>query len=308
MSGFEHTPVLLRETINALNVKENGLYIDCTVGKGGHSLEIAKRLDFNRGGLICFDRDAEAINAAEETLRGYPVTFINANFANITELINYDSGVADGILMDLGVSSHQLDSEERGFSYHANAPLDMRMGSGTLTAYDVVNNYSEEELTRILFEYGEEKFSRNVARGIVTLREKSPIHTTAELAEAIRQNVPISVRNAKNPCRKTFQAIRIEVNDEINSLKNGLAAAFELLNKGGRLAVISFHSLEDRIVKNFFGELTSGCDCPKELPLCVCGKIPRAKGITGKPVIAGEDELRLNRRARSAKLRVIERI
>jgi len=304
MSEFRHIPVLLNETVAALNVREDGLYVDCTVGGGGHSLEIAKRIDFTRGGLICFDKDKAAIEAAKERLSGYPAVFVNADFAEIAEY----AASADGVLMDLGVSSRQLDSEERGFSYHADAPLDMRMGDSELSAKILVNDYSEEELIRVLFEYGEEKFARGIARGIINSREKSPIETTGQLAEIIKQNVPLSVRKAKNPCRKTFQAIRIEVNDEINSLKNGISAAFGLLRKGGRLAVITFHSLEDRIVKNIFGGYTSGCDCPKELPLCVCGKTPSARDVTRKPVTPGENELLANRRARSAKLRAIERI
>jgi len=309
LGQFNHEPVLLRETIEALNVREDGLYIDCTVGGGGHSLEIAKLLNFRKGGLICFDRDKYAIEAARDKLADYPVSFINANFSEMAELTGFNPGTADGILMDLGVSSEQLDNAKRGFSFHSDAPLDMRMGvDSEQSAYDVVNGYPEERLIKILFEYGEEKFARGIARGIVNSRTKSPIRTTFELAEVIRNNVPLSVRNAKNPCRKTFQAIRIEVNDELGSIEKGVAAAFDMLKKGGRLAVITFHSIEDRLVKNMFGLYASGCDCPKELPLCVCGKVPRANEITRKPIIPGEQEISRNRRARSAKLRVIERI
>lgn len=309
MTGFHHLPVLLKETVDALRVAENGLYIDCTVGGGGHSLEIAERLDFGKGGLICFDRDKSALEAARDKLAGYPVTFINANFSEMAEFMDYNFGTTDGILMDLGVSSEQLDNAGRGFSFHSDAPLDMRMGGDSeQSAYDVVNGYPEERLIKILFEYGEEKFARGIARGIVSSREKMPIETTFQLAEIIRNNVPLSVRNAKNPCRKTFQAIRMEVNDELGSLEKGVEAAFELLKPGGRLAVITFHSLEDRLVKNMFGLYASGCDCPKELPLCVCGKVPRAREITRKPITPQEEEISRNRRARSAKLRVIERI
>jgi len=295
---FEHITVLLRETIELLNIKPNGLYVDCTTGGAGHSLQIAK----GGGKLICFDVDESAIKAARERLAGYDATFIHDNFANMA---SYNLRDVDGIVMDLGVSSHQLDTPERGFSFHEDAPLDMRMGSQELSAFDVVNNYSEEDLTRILFEYGEEKHARAIARGLIGVR---PLATTLELAEVIKRNVPISYRNAKNPCRKTFQAIRMEVNDELGVLERGLSAAFESLKVGGRLAIITFHSLEDRIVKRAFADFAQGCDCPRELPLCVCGKTPRAAKVTRKPLEASQSELDDNRRARSAKLRVIERI
>ncbi|MDR0221916.1 MAG: 16S rRNA (cytosine(1402)-N(4))-methyltransferase RsmH [Oscillospiraceae bacterium] len=303
---YSHQPVLLEETVRALNIKPDGVYIDCTVGGGGHSAKIAARLDFTGGGgLICFDRDTDAIGAAQKRLSGYPVRLINGNFADMAD---YGITGADGILMDLGVSSHQLDSPERGFSFHMDAPLDMRMGDSELSAYDVANGYSEGELVKILFEYGEEKYARGITRGIIAAREKAPIKSTRELAEIIKRNVPLSVRGGKNPCRKTFQAIRIEVNDELRSLAKGLEAAFGLLNIGGRMAIITFHSLEDRRVKNAFAELAAGCDCPKNMPLCVCGKTPAAALITRKPITPGERELSENRRARSAKLRVIEKL
>ncbi|MCL1903866.1 MAG: 16S rRNA (cytosine(1402)-N(4))-methyltransferase RsmH [Oscillospiraceae bacterium] len=301
---FKHTTVLLKQAVDALNVKPNGLYIDCTAGGGGHSIEIAKK----GGRLICFDVDITAVESCEDRLKrlvGADYRMINANFADMT---NYINDGANGILMDLGVSSPQLDIIERGFTYHGDAPLDMRMSatSGTYSAYDVVNTYSEEELTKILYEYGEEKYAKGIVRGILAARQAAPIKTTGQLAEIIKRNVPLSVRNAKNPCKKTFQAIRIEVNDELGSLSRGLDAAFELLLPKGRLVVITFHSLEDRLVKKRFAELTAGCDCPPRLP-CVCDKVPRATHITRKPIVPDENELQINRRARSAKMRVIEK-
>ncbi|MCL2020067.1 MAG: 16S rRNA (cytosine(1402)-N(4))-methyltransferase RsmH [Oscillospiraceae bacterium] len=316
MSEFNHTSVLLRESIDALALLPQGTYIDCTVGGGGHSLEIAKRLNFKNpqndksGRLICFDKDEQALQAAREKLSAYPIIFINEDFSDIKRqaLLNSINDV-NGILMDLGTSSHQLDSAERGFSFHEDAALDMRMSQkGELSAYDVVNNYSEEDLIRILFHYGEEKFARGITHGIIKARKTAPVRTTGQLAEIIRNNVPLKVRREKNPCRKTFQAIRIEVNNELEALKTALPDAFDLLCGGGRLAVISFHSLEDRIVKNIFKELTTGCVCPSEFPVCVCENKPKGRLINKKPVTAGEDELRANNRSRSAKLRVIEKI
>jgi 16S rRNA (cytosine1402-N4)-methyltransferase len=304
---FSHTTVLLNESVAALNVKAGGLYIDCTTGGGGHSLAIAGK----GARLICFDVDTDAIAAAKSRLAAFPdsqVRFINANFADMAD---YDIGETEGVLMDLGVSSHQLDTAERGFSFHEDAPLDMRFGGANdtnVSAYDVVNDYPEDRLIRILYEYGEEKYAKGIIRGVIAARQSAPIKTTGELAEIIRCNVPASVRNAKNPCRKTFQAIRIEVNDELGSLSRGLGAGFDVLARGGRLAVITFHSLEDRLVKKRFAELTAGCDCPRELPLCVCGKTPRAVQITRKPIVPSESEINSNRRARSAKLRVIEKL
>jgi len=305
MEEFLHTPVLLDECISALAIKPDGTYIDCTAGGGGHSLEIAKRLNFTKGRLICFDRDSHALEAAGNKLNGYPILFINDNFSNIK---NHGITGADGILMDLGVSSHQLDTKERGFSFHDDAPLDMRMSGYGLSAYDVINSYTAEDLTRILFLYGEEKFARGITFGIVKAREKGPIETTGQLAEIIKTNVPLKVRREKNPCRKTFQAIRIEVNGELECLEKALPDAFELLNGEGRLAVISFHSLEDRIIKTAFKTFSAGCVCPPEFPVCICGNKPRGKLIYRKPVTAGERELSVNNRSRSAKLRVIEKI
>ncbi|MCL1881666.1 MAG: 16S rRNA (cytosine(1402)-N(4))-methyltransferase RsmH [Oscillospiraceae bacterium] len=313
---FEHVTVLLHETIVALDIKPDGKYLDCTTGGGGHSFEIAKRL--NSGRLFCFDRDTSALKAAKIRLGDYSesVTFINANFADMAD---YGIVDIDGIVMDLGVSSHQLDTAERGFSFHEDAPLDMRMdasvssdknneNASAITAETIVNSYNEDELLRILYEYGEEKHARSIVKGILHERESSLIQTTGQLAEIIRSNVPLSYRNKKNPCRKTFQALRIEVNDELGSLSRGLESGFAALKSGGRLAVITFHSLEDRLVKKAFAELASGCDCPKELPLCVCKKSPKAISVTRKPIVPTQSEIENNRRSRSAKLRVIKKV
>ncbi len=304
---FSHKSVLLQESIEGLNIKSNGVYIDCTVGGGGHSLEIAKRL--TNGRLICFDQDGEAINAAKARLKGLSPIFVNRNFADMKETLEeLKIPSADGILMDLGVSSYQLDNRERGFSYHDDAPLDMRMSGKGESARDVVNEYEEKELVRILQLYGEEKFASSIARGIVKAREQKPIETTADLAEIIRTHVPERVRNEKNPCRKTFQAIRIEVNHELDVLETALADGFDLLNKGGRMAIITFHSLEDRIVKNTYKEYCTGCICPPEFPVCVCGRKPKAKLVNKKPIIPCEEELSENKRSRSAKLRILEKL
>lgn len=304
---FSHKSVLLKESIEGLNIKPSGIYADCTAGGGGHSLEIAKRL--GGGKLICFDRDNEAIAAAKERLKDFSPVFINRNFAEIGEALS-ELGIKglDGILMDLGVSSYQLDNRERGFSYHDDAPLDMRMSGSGESARDVVNEYDEEDLVRILQLYGEEKYARSIVRGIVKQRAVSPIETTSQLSEIIKNNVPIKVRNEKNPCRKTFQAIRIEVNRELEALEKGLADGFELLNPEGRMAIITFHSLEDRIVKNAFREYCTGCTCPPEFPVCVCGKTPKAVLVNKKPIIASDEELKDNPRSRSAKLRILKKL
>lgn len=304
---FSHTPVLLDEVINGLNIRADGIYIDCTLGGAGHSFEIAKRLSTGR--LIGIDQDPEALAAAEKRLAGLPVTTVRTNFSNLEQIAN-DLGLTkvDGILMDLGVSSHQLDTAERGFSYHEDAPLDMRMSGEGLSAFDVVNEYPQQALEKILFSYGEEKYAKSIVRGILRSREEKPINTTLELAEIIKTNVPLSVRREKNPCKKTFQAIRIEVNQELKVLESGLEQAFKLLSVGGRLAVISFHSIEDRIVKNKLKEFATGCTCPPDFPICVCGNVKKGEIITRKPVIASEKELSENNRSRSAKLRIIEKI
>ena len=305
---FQHKSVLLMPAVDGLSVKSDGVYADCTAGGGGHSLEIAKRLG-ETGKLICFDQDREAIAAAKKRLADYSPVFVNRNFCTIKESLE-ELGIEklDGALLDLGVSSYQLDNAERGFSFHEDAPLDMRMSGEGMSAYDVVNEYSAEELEHILFSYGEEKFARGIVKGIEKARTIAPIKTTGELAEIIRNNVPLKVRREKTPCRKTFQAIRIEVNHELDVLKTALDDIFELLDHGGRISVITFHSLEDRIVKQRFKELCEGCTCPKEFPVCVCGKKPRAQLITRKPITADEQELEENPRSRSAKLRVLEKL
>lgn len=304
---FAHKSVLLSESIEGLNINPEGTYIDCTTGGGGHSLEIAKRL--TTGKLICFDQDVEAIQAAKARLEGFSPIFVNRNFAEMREALSeLQIDTADGILMDLGVSSYQLDNRERGFSYHDDAPLDMRMSGSGESARDVVNEYEERELAKILQLYGEEKYAQSIAKGIVKAREQAPIETTAQLAEIIRTHVPERVRNEKNPCRKTFQAIRIEVNHELEVLETAIKDGFDLLSKGGRMAIITFHSLEDRIVKNQFREYCTGCTCPPDFPVCVCGKKPRAVLVNKKPITASEDELRDNQRSRSAKLRILEKL
>ena len=307
MTEFSHITVLLKETVDGAFTDPKGIYADLTTGGGGHSLELAKRLDGGR--LICFDQDAEAIAAARERLSGYPVTFVQRNFCELGDVLD-ELGIEalDGIVADLGVSSHQLDTAERGFSFHSDAPLDMRMSGEGLSARDVVNDYTFEELRRILYEYGEEKFAPKIADGIINARAVSPIETTGELAEIIKKSVPAAYRREKNPCRKSFQAIRIEVNRELDVLETALQVGFDRLKVGGRFSVITFHSLEDRIVKNRFRDFCTGCTCPPEFPVCVCGKLPRGKLIAKKPITASEEELAANLRSRSAKLRIIEKI
>ncbi len=304
---FSHISVLLKETVDGAFSDPKGVYADLTTGGGGHSLELAKRLDGGR--LICFDQDAEALAAAGERLKGYPVTFVKRNFCELNAALS-ELGIAelDGIIADLGVSSHQLDTAERGFSFHNDAPLDMRMSGEGFSARDLVNEYGEEEISRILFAYGEEKFARKIASGIVNARLVSPIETTGELAEIIKKSVPAAYRREKNPCRKTFQAIRIEVNKELDVLETALSDGFDRLKVGGKMSVITFHSLEDRIVKNRFKEFCTGCTCPPEFPVCVCGKQPRGQLVGKKPITASEEELKVNNRSRSAKLRIIEKI
>ncbi len=303
-----HVPVLLTETINGLDIKPNGIYIDGTCGGGGHSAEIAKRLD-KGGRLLGIDRDPDAVKAASERLAPYGAKVILGNYSDIAGIAKNESiEAADGILLDLGVSSHQLDTEERGFSYHGGAPLDMRMSREGQTAADLLNTLSEEELGRIMFEYGEEKFSRRIAGEIVRRRAVKPIETADELADIIRAGIPAKFRREKNPCKKVFQALRIAVNDEFGHLDKGLDGAFDLLKSGGRLCVITFHSLEDRIVKRRFAEYCKGCICPPDFPQCVCGRTPRGKLINRKPAEASPEELEKNVRSRSAKLRVIEKI
>ena len=276
---FSHVSVLLKETVDGAFTDPNGVYADLTTGGGGHSLELAKRLDGGR--LICFDQDKEALEAAGERLKGLPVSLVRSNFCEMKSVLA-DLGIKelDGIIADLGVSSHQLDTAERGFSFHNDAPLDMRMSGEGLSARDVVNEYDEGELAKILFDYGEEKFGNRIARGIVNARLTAPIETTGQLAEIIKSSVPAAYRREKNPCRKSFQAIRIEVNHELDVLETALTDGFDVLKVGGRMSVITFHSLEDRIVKNRFKEFCTGCTCPPEFPVCVCGRKPMGRLVT----------------------------
>lgn len=304
---FSHVSVLLKETVDGAFTDPKGVYADLTTGGGGHSLELAKRLDGGR--LICFDQDKEALEAAGERLKGLPVSLVRSNFCEMKSVLA-DLGIKelDGIIADLGVSSHQLDTAERGFSFHNDAPLDMRMSGEGLSARDVVNEYDEGELAKILFDYGEEKFGNRIARGIVNARLTTPIETTGQLAEIIKSSVPAAYRREKNPCRKSFQAIRIEVNHELDVLETALTDGFDVLKVGGRMSVITFHSLEDRIVKNRFKEFCTGCTCPPEFPVCVCGRKPMGRLVDKKPITASPEELERNPRSRSAKLRIIEKI
>lgn len=304
---FVHIPVLLEEVLVGLDIKPDGVYIDGTAGGAGHSKEIAKRLS-DKGLLIALDRDPDAVAVSTERLQGLPARVFRCNYDEMQRVLHeLEIEAADGILLDLGVSSHQLDTGERGFSYHVDAPLDMRMSQSGFSAADLVNTWPESEIARILFEYGEEKFARSIARKIAEAREKAPVSTTLELAELVKSGVPQKVRREKNPCKKTFQAIRIAVNGEFEHLEKGLEAAFECLKPGGRLAVITFHSLEDRIVKKQFAKWCQGCICPPDFPQCVCGREPEGKLVNRKPLVAAESELNNNIRSRSAKLRVIER-
>lgn len=307
---FKHVSVLLDECIEGLAIKPDGIYCDGTAGGAGHSREIAKRLDAQKGGkLIAVDRDPEAVAVAAKRLEGLPAQVVRGNYSEIDKIFA-ELGLkgTDGILLDLGVSSYQLDNAERGFSYHNDAPLDMRMSGEGLSARDVVNGYDYQSLSRIIFEYGEEKFARSIAQKIVKARDEKPIETTLELAEIIRSAVPQKARREKNPCKKTFQAIRIEVNSELEHLSVALDKAFDLLNVGGRLCIITFHSLEDRLVKQRFQTFCRGCICPPDFPVCICGQTPRGKLVNRKPIEAGEEELAANNRSRSAKLRIIEKI
>ncbi len=305
--SFSHVSVLLAECIEGLDIKPDGIYIDGTCGGAGHSCEIAKRLTGGR--LIGIDRDPDAIKAATARLAPYNAKVLHGNYSEIEALAHSEEiEKVDGVLLDLGVSSHQLDTLERGFSYHGDAPLDMRMSQEGTTAAELVNSLPAEELSRIMFEYGEEKFSRRIADGIIKRREIKPIETTSELAEIISAAVPAKFKRDKNPCKKVFQAFRIAVNCEFEHLNKGLDDAFELLKPGGRLCVITFHSLEDRIVKQRFASFCKGCICPPDFPQCVCGKSPRGRLVNRKPIEATPEELEANVRSRSAKLRIIEKL
>lgn len=301
---FKHKSVLLNEAISALDIKPDGIYVDGTAGGAGHSSEIAKKL--KNGFLYALDRDPDAVKTATERLSGYPAKVIESNFSDMAAVLAGEGidGV-DGILLDLGVSSYQLDSAERGFSYRADAPLDMRMSKSGLSAADIVNTYSVQGLTYILKNYGEEKFAYKIANRIVSEREKEPILTTLRLADIIAASVPAAARRDGHPARKCFQAIRIAVNGELDILGGALDSAFGLLKKDGVLAVITFHSLEDRIVKQKFKEHTTGCICPPDFPVCVCGRTPAGRLAFRKPVEPSQKELEENPRSRSAKLRAI---
>lgn len=308
---FRHLSVLPEEVIEGLKIDPSGIYVDGTLGGGGHAFLVAEKL--SRGGkLIGIDRDAEAIEAAAKRLDPFKdrVTIVKGNYENAKQILS-DLGIdkVNGILLDLGVSSYQFDNKDRGFSYREDAPLDMRMDrSDVMTAYDVVNTYGESELYRILKDYGEEKFAKNIAARIVKRRENAPIRTTFELTEVIKASIPAKFRETGgHPSKKTFQAIRIEVNRELDILKNVIGDLIDLLAPGGRLCIISFHSLEDRIVKQAFKEAESPCICPPDFPVCVCGRKSRGTVVTRKPVTAGEEELESNQRAHSAKLRIFEK-
>lgn len=307
---FEHKPVLFRETIEALHIVPGGTYIDGTVGGGGHAEAVLKALD-GSGRLLGIDQDPDAIEAAGRRLAGYGnFSLVRGNFSRMQELAG-EQGISevDGVLLDIGVSSHQLDTPERGFSYHHDAPLDMRMSQEGASAYDLVNTLDSRELSDIIFRYGEDKSARRIAEGICKAREQGAIETTGQLAEIIKGSVPAAVRRSEgHPARRTFQALRIAVNGELDRLQEGLDAALELLKPGGRLAVITFHSLEDRIVKRKMAEYCQGCICPKDFPVCVCGRKPKGKLVYRKGLAPTEEELAGNPRARSARLRALEKL
>ena len=311
MSEFHHVSVLLDECIENLNIKPDGIYVDGTLGGAGHSSQIAKRLTTGR--LIGIDRDPVALKAAGERLAPWAdrVTLVHSNFCEIASVLE-ELGIdgVDGILLDLGVSSPQLDDGARGFSYMADAPLDMRMNNeDSLTAHTVVNAWPYEELKRILYDYGEERYAPKIAAAICSRREQKPIETTLELVDIIRSAMPpAALREKQHPAKRSFQAIRIAVNDELGSVEKVMRDSVPCLNKGGRLAIITFHSLEDRIVKNGMADAAKGCTCPPKLPVCVCGNKPKVKLITRKPIVSGDEELERNPRARSAKLRVCEKL
>ncbi len=308
---FEHVPVLFNEVMESLDIKPDGIYVDGTVGGGGHSSGICQRLT-EGGVLIAVDRDREALAAAEKRLEEYSCEkrFVHANYSDVEAIAEAAGKKVQGILLDLGVSSYQLDNPERGFSYMQDAPLDMRMDdSDRLTAYDIVNGYSRDELTRMIREYGEERWAARIAEFIVRERAEAPIDSTGRLTEIIKAAIPAKVRRTgPHPAKRTFQAIRIEVNDELGHLREAVEKLPDLLESGGRIAIITFHSLEDRIVKTEFERRLDPCTCPKDFPVCVCGKVADVKRVTRKPIAPSEEETESNPRARSAKLRVLEKL
>ena len=309
MIDFNHKPIMLTEVIDGLNIKEDGSYLDCTVGGAGHSTAIAKKL--KTGTLFCLDKDMDALTVSQERLKKYNAKFFHTDFKNFEDALNkFGIQKLDGILLDLGVSSYQLDCGERGFSYNIDAKLDMRMDkSQKLSAYDVVNTYSKEELARIFREYGEEQFANNIAKHIVQDRKEKEIKTTFDLVEIIQKAIPAKIRfKGSHPAKKVFQAIRIEVNGELDKLYETIIKLFQHLNSGGRLAIITFHSLEDRIVKKAFVELSKDCVCPPSAPICVCNHKKEGILVNKKPILPSEEEQQENKRAHSAKLRIIEKL
>lgn len=307
MSEFKHIPVLFNETIDALNVRPDGIYVDCTAGGGGHCAAVAEKLTTGR--IIAIDQDPEAIENLNERFKDNGrVTVVHDNFVNIEAILKkLDIDGVDGIMADLGVSSHQLDTDERGFSFHKDAPLDMRMSMEGMSAAELVNTASQQELQRIIYTYGEEKFAPSIARNIVKAREIKPIETTFELVDIIKHSMPMKAKRDSHPARKTFQALRIEVNGELEKLDKTLDSMFEVLNPSGRIAIITFHSLEDRMVKKKFNKFCEGCVCPPEFPVCVCGRKPRGR-LPFKSKAPTENEVGENFRAHSARLRAIEKI
>lgn len=309
--GFEHKSVLLEETVNGLNIRPDGIYVDGTLGGGGHSYEVCKRLG-QSGSIVGIDQDEAAIEAAGIRLKdfGEKVTIVRSNYCDMKSRL-HELGIdkVDGIMLDLGVSSYQLDTAERGFSYREDAPLDMRMDRRQeMTAKDIVNTYSEMDLFRVIRDYGEDKFAKNIAKHIVMAREEKPIETTGELTEIIRQSIPMKFqKKSGHPAKRTFQAIRIELNKELDVLRNSLDEMIEILNPGGRLCIITFHSLEDRIVKSAFKKNEDPCVCPSHFPVCVCGNVSKGRVITRKPILPSEEEMEANSRSKSAKLRIFER-
>ena len=308
---FKHKSVLLNETIDGLNIKPDGIYVDGTLGGGGHAYEVCRRLG-EKGSIVGIDQDAAAIEAASARLKdfGEKVTIVRSNYCDMKSKL-HELGIdkVDGIVLDLGVSSYQLDTAERGFSYREDAPLDMRMDTRqTLTARDIVNDYSEMDLFRIIRDYGEDKFAKNIAKHIVMEREKGSIETTGQLTEIIRQSIPMKFqKNAGHPAKRTFQAIRIECNRELEVLRDSLDDMIDMLNEDGRICIITFHSLEDRIVKGIFKKNENPCTCPSSFPVCVCGKVSKGRVVTKKPILPSEEELEWNSRSKSAKLRIFER-